>query len=101
MSQEEARAAPIERGDLVRYSPHRGVYELPPDDVQERAYWSIDGCVAVICRAADASCFERYAAGVFRARDGVAISPRTFEPLHGKPAIDPDTLLPRPAQDAD
>lgn len=100
MSQEEAHAAPIAPGDLVRYTPHRGEREPPPEEAGARAYWDVYGCVAIICRAEDTPCFARYATGVFRARDGTALSPRTFQPLRGTPAIDPDTLLPRLASPA-
>lgn len=100
MSQEEAQAAPIAPGDLVRYSPHRAPHERPPTDPATRAAWDIYGCVAVLCRTEDTPCFTRYPAGVFRARDGAALSPRTFQPRRGVPAIDPDTLLPRLASPA-
>ena len=81
-------------GDLIRYSPHRGSYEIPPADPVERAYWSIDGCIAVVCRAEDKACFDRYRQGVFRTSDGVQLSPYTFKPLKHAAAIDPDSLLP-------
>jgi len=95
MAQDEVRVARPMPGDLVRYSPHRGKYELPPEDPVARAWWAVDGCVAVLCRAQDKACFSRYAAGVFRTTDGMEISPRTFRPLSTGMAIDPDTLLRR------
>lgn len=95
MTQEEFHVAPPRPGDLVRYSPHRGDFEMPPEDPKARPYWAVDGCVAVVCRKQDKSCFGRYLAGVFRARDGVALSPYTFRPLKGAQAIDPDSLLPK------
>jgi hypothetical protein len=93
MTQEEAKAVPIQVGDLVRYSPHRGTHEIPPTDPAERSYWAIDGCVAMICRASDKQCFDRYRSGIYRIPDGVALSPSTFKPRAGKAAIDLDTLL--------
>lgn len=95
MTQEEFQVAPPRTGDLVRYSPHRGDFEMPPEDPKARTYWAVDGCVAVVCRKEDVSCAGRYLAGVFRTRDGVALSPYTFRPLEGVQAIDPDSLLPK------
>lgn len=95
MTQEEFQVAPPRAGDLVRYSPHRGDFEMPPEDPKARTYWAVDGCVAVVCRRQDKACFGRYLAGVFRARDGAALSPYTFKPLEGAQAIDPDSLLPK------
>lgn len=94
MSQDEVYATTPKPGDLVRYSPHFGVHELPPTDPKARAYWSIDGCVAVICRAQDKACFSRYVQGIFRRPDGMAISPKTFKPLPGGAVIDVQSLLP-------
>jgi|Hof3ISUMetaT_8_FD_contig_41_59404_length_969_multi_2_in_0_out_0_2 hypothetical protein len=94
MTQEEFSVMAPRPGDLIRYSPHRGSYEIPPADPVERAYWSIDGCIAVVCRAEDKACFDRYRQGVFRTSDGVQLSPYTFKPLKHAAAIDPDSLLP-------
>lgn len=95
MSQIEFHAAQPQPGDLVRYSPHFGPHELPPSDAKERAYWAIDGCVAVICRAQDHACFQRYVQGVYRRSDGVAIAPDTFSPLPHQARIDVLSLLPQ------
>ena len=95
MPQSEIKAARPKAGDLVRYSPHRGDYEVPPQDPKERAYWAVDGCVAVLCRAGDKSCFAHYAQGVFRPEDGVAISPHTYRALPNAVVIDTATLLPK------
>ena len=97
MAQDEAHIAQPQPGDLVRYSPHRGKYEIPPADPKARAYWGIDGCVAILCRAQDKACFSRYVSGVFRPTDGRALSPRTFQPLPLGAVIDPQTLLPQHA----
>lgn len=94
MTREEMTIAHPQPGDLVRYSPHRGKYEIPPTDPKAAAYWAVDGCVAILCRAGDDACFKRYRTGVYRPSDGVAISARTFEPLPHHVAIDPDSLLP-------
>lgn len=94
MTSAEARVARPHSGDLVRYSPHRGKYEIPPEDPVQRAWWSVDGCVAILCRVGDAACFKRYRPGVYRPADGVAISAHTFKPLPHHVAIDPDSLLP-------
>ncbi len=91
---DEMRAAPLAVGDLVRYSPHRGRFEVAPADAVDAAYWAIDGCVATLCRAVDRACFKRYAAGVFRTADGAQLSPASFALLaHGK-AIDTTTMVP-------
>lgn len=95
IAQDEAHIAQPKPGDLVRYSPHRGKYEMPPADPKARAYWGIDGCVAILCRAQDKVCFSRYVSGVFRPTDGRALSPRTFQPLPHGAVIDPQTLLPQ------
>lgn len=95
MAQEEFAVAKPQAGDLVRYSAHFGTHELPPDDPKARAYWSVDGCVAVICRAQDKACFGRYVQGVFRRPDGMAISPQTFKPLSNGTVIDVESLLPK------
>lgn len=100
MAQDEAHVAQPKPGDLVRYSPHRGKYEMPPTDPKARAYWGVDGCVAILCRAQDKTCFGRYVAGVYRPSDGRAISPRTFQPLSHGTVIDPQTLLPQHAAKA-
>jgi hypothetical protein len=94
MAQDEVYATTPKPGDLVRYSPHFGAHEQPPTDPKARVYWSIDGCVAVICRAEDKACFSRYAQGVFRRPDGMAMSPQTFKPLPQSTAIDVQSLLP-------
>jgi hypothetical protein len=94
MAREEFRIMAPRAGDLVRYSPHRGSYEIPPADPVDRAYWSIDGCIAVVCRAEDKACFGRYRQGVFRTSDGIELSPYTLKPLERAVAIDPDSLLP-------
>jgi hypothetical protein len=98
IGQDEAHLAPPVQGDLVRYSPHRGKYEVPPTDPKARAYWAVDGCVALLCRAQDKACFGRYVPGVYRAEDGVQISPRTFKPLPHGTLIDPQSLLPKLAK---
>lgn len=95
MAQDEAHVALPKPGDLVRYSPHRGTYEIPPADPKARAYWAVDGCVAVLCRAQDTACFGRYVSGVFRPRDGMALSLRTYQPMPRGTVIDVETLLPK------
>jgi len=100
MTQEEARVELPQPGDLVRYSPHRGKYEIPPTDLKQRTYWAVDGCVSVICRAKDSACFGRYPSGVYRFEDGVQISPQAFQPLPHGAVIDTESLLPRRASES-
>lgn len=96
-SQEEMHAAPLQVGDFVRYSPHRGQYKQPPTDKTAAAFWGVDGCVAVLCRGNDKQCAKRYARGLFRASDGVQLSQSTLKPLQHGMTIDAETMLPRNA----
>lgn len=96
-SQSEMHAAPLDVGDFVRYSPHRGKYEVPPTDETAAAYWRVDGCVAVLCRAGDKPCMKQYVSGLFRTSDGEQISPRTLTPLERGTFVDVQTMLPRKA----
>lgn len=91
---EEMRAAPLAVGDFVRYSPHRGPFEVPPPDARAAAYWAVDGCVAALCRASDRACFARYAPGVYQTRDGRQLSPALFTPLPHGNTIDTTTMAP-------
>lgn len=92
--QDEMRAAPLGVGDLVRYSPHRGRFEVPPTEPTAAAYWRVDGCVAVLCRAADRACAGRYLAGVYRTRDGRQLAPPAFVPRPHGHTIDTTTMTP-------
>lgn len=96
-SQDEMHAVPLRVGDLVRYSPHRGTYETPPTDKTAAAYWTVDGCVAILCRASNKRCMKRYASGLFRITDGAQLSPRTLAPLRHGIVIDPQSMLTRQA----
>lgn len=91
---EEMRAAPLAVGDFVRYSPHRGQFEVPPTEARATAYWAVDGCVATLCRARDRACFERYVSGVYRTDDGLQLSPASFAPLPRGTTIDTTTMAP-------
>jgi hypothetical protein len=96
-SQDEMHAAPLRVGDMVRYSPHRGRYEVPPTDKIAAAYWGVDGCVAILCRASDKQCMKRYASGLFRLSGGIQLSPHTLAPLRHGIVIDPQSMLTRKA----
>lgn len=92
--QDEMRAAPLGVGDFVRYSPHRGRFEVPPAEPLAAAYWRVDGCVAVLCRAADRACVGRYRAGVYRTHDGRQLGLQAFAPLPHGNVIDTTTMVP-------
>lgn len=92
--QDEMRAAPLTVGDFVRYSPHRGRFEVPPAEPVAAAYWNIDGCVAVLCRASDRACVGRYRAGIYRTADGRELTPGAFAPQPQGAVIDTTTMVP-------
>lgn len=98
MSQEEARAVPLQVGDFVRYSPHRGQYENPPSDGIAAVYWNVEGCVAILCRASDRPCMKRYASGVYHTSDGAQLSSTSLRPMKNGMAIDTETMIPRQAK---
>jgi hypothetical protein len=95
MSRAEMAAAPIKPGDFVRYAPHHGAFEKPPADPVAAAFWAIDGCVAILCRAGDTTCVHAYRPGAFDKTTGIQLSP----PGHMRPArpitVDVNTLIPR------
>ena len=96
-SQDDMHAEPLQVGDFVRYSPHRGKYETPPSEKIAALFWSIDGCVALLCRESDKQCVKHYVSGFFRTTDGVQLSPRTLAPLRHGIVIDAESMLPRNA----
>lgn len=89
------RAVPIQPGDFVRYSPHRGKYEVPPSDPVAAAYWAVDGCVAVLCDPGNGTCIERYVSGVYRVSDGRQLESETLALLPHGVVIDTGTMLPK------
>ncbi len=93
MAQWEFAKAPLHQGDLVRYSPHNGGVEPPPQDSVAHKYWDIDGCAMVLCRAGDKHCFSYYTPGIYRKRDGVALNARDLKPLRDRPSVDPVTMF--------
>jgi len=95
MARWEFARVPLREGDLVRYSPHNGGVEPPPADSVAHKYWDVDGCALVLCRAGDKKCASFYVPGIYRKRDGVAISAVTQKPLPGVAAINPVTMFPK------
>jgi len=95
MSRAEMNAAPVAAGDFVRYAPHHGAFEKPPADPEAATYWSIDGCVAILCRAGDKECARRYVAGAFDHVSGAQLSTNPKRPLPRGRTIDVESLLPR------
>jgi hypothetical protein len=96
-SQDEMHAAPLEVGDFVRYSPHRGRYETPPTDKTAAAFWAVDGCVAVLCRATDRQCMTHYLSGIFDVESGVQLANGSLKPLRHGAVIDTLTMWPKRA----
>jgi len=96
MGLDEYEASPIMPGDLVRYTPHQLTEPVSPiyDDVAARTYWDLFGCIAVLCRADDKHCPDRYVQGVYRVTDGIRLSARTGKPLLSDIRIDTGTYLP-------
>lgn len=95
MSHEEFRRVTFRVGDLVRYTPRMAG---SPGGEGRSIYSSLAGCIAILCRAEDAACAERYRTGVFRRSDGVQVDPKHGKPVMGGIVIDPLSLLPKTAE---
>lgn len=101
MGDDEFQLAPLQVGDLVRYSPHGKSHERPAVDTPEAwAYWKLYGCIQVLCRAKDKDCIGRYRPGVYNRDSGVLIHIKTDKPIPGGIAIDPVSYLPKQAASA-
>lgn len=95
MGREHFDAIKIAAGDLVRYIPHPPGHSAPPsNDPAAAAYWSLFGCIAVLCRAQDRLCPARHVQGVYGLGDGVQLDAHTRAPLAGGARVDPGTYLP-------
>lgn len=95
MTPQELASAPLNPGDLVRYTPHLPGHEKPEyDGPHAEQYYALTGCVAVLCRAADRACFKRYRPGIYRLSDGAEVGLKTDKPLRGGARIDPQSILP-------
>jgi len=96
MGRKEFNTIGIASGDFVRHAPHPlAEVALPgyPNDPKD-PYWAIFGCIAVLCRADDVDCPQKYQAGIYD-QQGLPIDPGSGQPLTARPAIDPITYLPR------
>lgn len=92
MSHEEFRRVTFQEGDLVRYTPRvAGSQSSEGPSI----YSNLAGCIAILCRAEDKVCAERYRTGVFRRSDGVQVDLKRGKPLAGGFLIDPLSLLPK------
>ena len=95
MGREEFERGELKVGDYIRYTPRDSSffsegYSSPEKD----AYWSLYGCVAVLCSAEDIQCPAQYASGIYRHKDGVAVN-RNGKPIVDKTrAIDLQSYLP-------
>ena len=70
-SREEMNTSPVMVGELVRFSPHRGVYDTPHPG---NPYWFTFGCVAVLCSAGDQACQHGFREGLYRMNDGAELN---------------------------
>lgn len=96
MSREEFETSEIYPGDFARYTSH--LFDEPMSATFEsktaRLYWDLFGCIAVLCRADDKDCPNRYAPGVYRVKDGIGLDPETGKPLTPVRKVDPETYFP-------
>jgi hypothetical protein len=53
------------------------------------------GCIAILCRKADGSCFKNYEEGFFDKSTGREINVRTGKAVTAGKVVDPITALPR------
>lgn len=96
MGDDEFQTAPLQVGDLVRYSPHDENHTRPKIDTPAAwAYWNLIGCIQVLCRVQDKACMSRYRQGVYDRKSGVALEVGTRKPITGGPVIDPVSYLPK------
>lgn len=101
MGDDEFQTAPLQVGDLVRYSPHDKNHERPAEDTPAAwAYWKLYGCIQVLCRARDKDCMSRYRPGIYNRDTGELVDLKTDKPIPGGVAIDPVSYLPKPAVSA-
>lgn len=97
MTRQEFEASPLQKGALVRYSPHDAAHEaITYPDPAKQAYWVLVGCVAQLCAPGDDACRHRYRAGIYDQSTGVELKIGTDEPISGGVIINPLTLLPEP-----
>lgn len=96
VTHEEFAVSPYPVGALVRYSPHGADHETPPKaDADDAAlFHGLTGCVALLCRAGDGACAQRYVEGVFTKADGRQVDQATGKVIPGGQRIDPNSLLP-------
>ena len=84
-SREEMNTTPVTVGELVRFSPHRGIYDTPhPGD----PYWFTFGCVAVLCSAGDLDCQKGFQPGLYRVSDGAELDASGRHAVPGGTVID-------------
>jgi len=90
---DETRMLRLQKGELIRYAPHRGLHEKPrPND----PYWAGIGCVAPLCLQADKLCAAGFHAGLYRLSDGAELDESGLRPLPGGVRIDPMSMRPKP-----
>ena len=90
MMEDEYDDAPFVQGVLVRYAPHGPDHEHPPADRPDLLpYWSLSGCVLVLCTPQTANCASLYLPGVYERGTGRVVDWRTGTVTSAVPLIDP------------
>lgn len=92
MMRDEYDAAPIQKGDFVRYRPHSLEWEKPKNAEQAQLFSYLTGCIAQLCSIEDPHCLKQYQPGIYTL-DGKA-SNLNGKPLSGHKAIAPETFKP-------
>jgi hypothetical protein len=96
MQQDEFAAATFHAGDLIRYSPHDAEHEAASKGNAEdlALFHGLSGCIEVLCRKGDITCFKRYPQGAFTITHGEQINLATGALMPHGIRIDPISLLP-------
>lgn len=94
-SMEEYEVAPLNKGDLVRYSPH-GKHYSPPENASQAflSYWYLHGCVLSLCTNGDTACSNRYKWGVYNRDTGKEVDVKSSMPIQKGIIIDTKTFFP-------
>jgi len=93
ISKAEYEGAPTLPGDLLRYVPLRAHHDAEGRKAPSR-FSALSGCVAILCREVDSSCFKNYEEGFFNKSTGAEIDERTEITIPSGKAVDPMTALP-------
>ncbi|NNM52276.1 MAG: hypothetical protein HKM02_08635 [Pseudomonadales bacterium] len=90
MGEDEFDTAPLNEGDLVRYSPHDAQHPSPAENTPAAwAYWRLVGCIQVLCRAGDKACIKPYRLGSYQHDTGKEVNLATGHVLTHGAVINP------------